>query len=212
MNGRSSPGDPLPLPQEQWEALHAAYAVPCRAYHHFGHVREVLAHYRQVAANTGWDQPAEVYLAVLYHDAVYRPGARDNEARSAQLALEHLDRWLPDAGIDAVRVADLIRLTARHGALCLSDLAQDPAPADACHFLDCDMAILGADISAFDEYDRSIAAEYRDVVPAWLFRLNRRRFFRRLLERERIYLSGFYHARLEARARINLRRALADPR
>lgn len=205
-------GDPVLLPQEQWDALEAAYAVPSRAYHHFGHVQEVLAHYHHVATDAGWKQPAEVYLAVLYHDAIYQPGARDNEARSAQLALKHLDRWLPDAGIDPARVAGLIQLTASHGTLSLSDFAHDPAAEDACHFLDCDMAILGADAGAFEAYDRAIATEYRDVFPAWLFRLNRRRFLKRLLGSERIYLSEFFHTRLEAQARANLRRALADGR
>lgn len=203
---------PLVLPAQQWSALKAAYAVPPRAYHDLHHVHEVLGHYASVAAGPGWVQPAEVQLAVLYHDAVHEPGSGDNEARSAELAMDHIARWLPDAGIDAARVAALIRLTARHGDLVPADLAGDPVPADASHFLDCDMAILGARPAAFDAYDRAIATEYRSVMPAWLFKLNRRRFLKRLLARERIFLSDFFHARLDAQARANLRRAVNEKR
>lgn len=194
---------PLELPEAQRAALEAAYAVPPRAYHHFGHVQAVLGHWAEVAAGPGWRQPRETYLAVLYHDAVYAPGRRDNEARSAALACEHIARWLPEAGLDAGRVAALIGLTARHGQLAPQDV-----DAEAALFLDCDMAILGAEPAAFDAYDRAIAAEYRGHVPGWLFRLHRRRFLKGLLARERIFLSGFFHERLDARARANLRRVL----
>lgn len=202
----------LVLPPEQESALEAAYATPPRAYHDFSHIREVLRHYDAVAAGPGWVQPMEVQLAVLYHDAIYEAGRSDNEARSADLAVEHIARWLPDAGVDANRVAELIVFTARHGKFTPDDFAGDAVPADAMHFLDCDMAILGAEPAVFDAYDRGIAAEYRGHVPAWLFKLNRRRFLKALLARERIFLSDFFHQRLDAQARINLRRAVTEKR
>ena len=203
---------PLTLPPEQQSALEAAYATPSRAYHDFSHVREVLRHYDAVAAGPGWSQPEEVRMAVLYHDAIHEAGRSDNETRSAQLAVEHIARWLPDAGVDANRVAELIHLTARHGKFTPGDFASDAVPADAMHFLDCDMAILGAEPAVFDAYDRGIAAEYRGHVPAWVFKLNRRRFLKGLLARERIFLSEFFHQRLDAQARINLRRAVTEKR
>ena len=199
------------LPVAQWDALRAAYATPPRAYHNFAHVQEVLRHYDDVAAGPGWRQPREVYLAVLYHDAIYEPGRRDNETRSAALAREHIARWLSDAGIDADRVAGLIELTARHGTLQPAAFGGDSAE-DTRLFLDCDMAILGAGPAAFDAYDRGIASEYRGHVPGLLFRTNRRRFLKDLLARERIFLSDFFHARYDAQARGNLRRAITTKR
>lgn len=203
---------PLALPAAQRLALEAAYAVPARAYHHIGHVDDVLRHYAEVAAGPGWAQPVEVYLAVLYHDAVYDPARRDNEARSALLVREHVGRWLLDADIDVSRVVTLIEATAQHGRITATDLARDPHPADLAHFLDADMAILGAPSAEFDAYHRGIAAEYRSHVPGWLFQLNRRRFLKALLSRERIFHSEFFHAGLESRARHNLRRAVTEKR
>jgi predicted metal-dependent HD superfamily phosphohydrolase len=201
----------VPLPSEMQAALESAYATPPRAYHNFGHVETLLRHFDEVAAREGWAQPAEVRLAILFHDAIYDARAGDNEASSADLAVESIARWLPDAGIDAARVADLIRLTARHGQLSPGDFAGDPHPDDARRFLDCDMAILAADDGAFDAYDRGIAAEYRHVT-RWLYAVNRRRFLKSLLARPRIYLDDGFHARLDAQARHNLRRAVTTKR
>jgi predicted metal-dependent HD superfamily phosphohydrolase len=195
------PKTPLSLPAGQRQALEAAYATPPRAYHNFDHVQEVLRHYHAVAEGPGWRQPREVQLAVLYHDAIYEAGRGDNEARSAQSAREAIARWLPDQDIDIERVVQLIELTSRHGGLASADV-----DAEAALFLDCDMAILAASPEVFDAYDRGIAQEYKGVVPGWIFRRKRRQFLKALLARERIYLSDFFHARLDAAARANLRR------
>lgn len=189
------------LPPAQRQALEQAYATPPRAYHSIDHVQEVLRQVDAVAQGPGWRQPREVQLAALYHDAIYVAGRGDNEARSAQLARAHLAQW-PQPGVDMARVADLIELTARHGGLSPGDV-----DAEAALFLDCDMAILGAAPEVFDAYDRGIASEYAGVVPGFIFRRKRRQFLKDLLQRERIYLSEFFHARLDAAARANLRRA-----
>lgn len=208
-SGASVPEDgTASLPPEQARALREAYATPPRAYHHFGHVIETLAHFRSVADGPGWQAPDTVRLALLYHDAVYVPGRKDNEARSADLAREHLRRWPPVADVDVDRVAALILLTARHGGLHGRDFPDTPEGDDTRRFLDCDMAILGASPDAFAAYDRAIAEEYR-AVPLWLYRRKRRAFFRMLLDSERIFLSDFFRERFEVQARRNLGAVLA---
>jgi len=197
---------PIELPAEAFAELEAAYATPPRAYHNFAHVQEVLRHYFEAGDGAGWERPVEPYLAVLYHDAIYETGRSDNEARSAKLARERIAHWLPGRGVDTERVAHLIDLTASHGKIRGDDVDRDTAL-----FLDCDMAILGADPARFDAYDRGIAAEYRHV-PGWLFKLNRRRFLKALLEKDRIFLSDFFHGRYDAQARANLRRAINTKR
>ena len=195
---------PLILPAAQLAELQAAYANPPRAYHNFGHAQALLSHFAEVAAGPGWQRPREVYLAILYHDAIYQAGHRDNEERSAQMAARAITQWLPDQGIDSERVVELIRLTARHGQLRPQDV-----DVEAALFLDCDMAILAAPAAEFDAYDRGIAEEYRGTVPELLFRINRRRFLKGVLAQPRIFLSEFFHARCDAAARANLRRATA---
>ena len=53
-------------------------------------------------------------------------------------------------------------------------------------------------------YNQGIAEEYSGKLPGFLFRLNRRRFLKGLLARERIYLSDWFHQRYEEAARRNL--------
>lgn len=187
----------LPPPLEA--ALRAAYASPPRAYHHFGHVEEVLEHYASVPV---WQDPTAVTLAVLFHDAVYEPGQGDNEARSAALAEQLIGTHLPALTPRVPRVRELIMLTARHGQL--ASEALDP---DAAHFLDCDMAILSAPAPRYAAYERAIAEEYRAVPPA-LYRAGRARFLSQLLASPAIFLTPFFRARFEQRARSNLQAAL----
>ncbi len=190
------------LPAELLERAQQAYRSPPRAYHSWGHVEEVLRWVEVVSRGPGWKQSREVMLAAIFHDAVYVAGRKDNEDRSAALASAEVKRAFPAGPVDTARIEALIRLTARHGALTPADV--DP---QAALFLDCDMAILGAAPADFDAYDAQIREEYA-TVPGVLYSMGRRRFLRRLLEAPRIFLSEFFHARLDAQARENLRRAL----
>jgi predicted metal-dependent HD superfamily phosphohydrolase len=192
----------LALPAALLDDVRTAYATPGRVYHDLAHVAEVARHFAEAGDGAGWERPHDVYLAVLYHDAVYVPGAKDNEARSADLACAALARWLPGSRIDAERVRALILLTARHGALAPGDV-----DAEAALFLDCDMAILGAPPAVFAAYDDAIAREYA-ALPRALYTAGRRAFLGQLLAKPRIFLSDHFHARLDAAARANLRRTL----
>lgn len=191
---------PLPIPEGLIRSLTAAYADPPRAYHSFAHVQEVLRHFHTVP---DWQHPREVYLAALFHDAVYVPGKSDNEARSADLALKAVETFLPAESLDTQRIRTLIELTAKHGKLDPAGLDEDTK-----RFLDCDMAIIGAPADQFDAYNFAIAQEY-GAVPRVIFRFNRNRFLKRLLESPRIFLSDLFHARFDAPARANLKRTLS---
>ena len=70
----------------------------------------------------------------------------------------------------------------------LPDGVQD---ADLAHFLDADMAILGAPPARFDAYERAIATEFA-AVPADRFRAGRARFLQRVLALPRIYETEFF--------------------
>jgi predicted metal-dependent HD superfamily phosphohydrolase len=191
---------PVDFPSELLKVASLAYAQPRRAYHHFGHARAVLD---LVATVPDLRQPQEVALAALFHDAIYVAGRSDNEAKSADLAVATIPQHLP--GVDLDRVRHLIMLTARHGKLTPAELDHD-----ASHFVDCDMAIIGAPAAEFDAYDAAIAEEYQGLVPALIYRFNRRRFLQHLLDADRIYFSARFHALLDAPARANLRRVLAS--
>lgn len=185
---------PYALPASLAAELAAAYTEPHRAYHNTTHIAELLRWFDQVHARIGWQQPAEVYTAILFHDAVYVPAAKDNEARSAAWARSAIaEHALPTS---ADRVAELIELTAAHGRL-------ERATADTALFLDADMAIVGSEIEAYREYGEQIRREYA-AIPADAYRAGRRAFVEALALKPRIYFSDYFHTLLNLRARLNL--------
>jgi predicted metal-dependent HD superfamily phosphohydrolase len=194
---------PLRLPDPLVAELAAAYGEPHRTYHSAAHIAEVLGWFDRVVDDLGWLEPAEVYVAIVFHDAVYQPGASDNEARSAAWARRarlSADDQVNATMVDRDRVAELIELTARHGHVTKADH-------DAALFLDCDMAIVGAAPETFAAYDAAIAREYSRVPPD-AYRVGRRAFLAGLAARPRIFLTDYFHRRLDAQARANLAAAL----
>ncbi|MDB5860912.1 MAG: N-methyl-D-aspartate receptor subunit [Ramlibacter sp.] len=177
--------------------LVAAYSERQRHYHTLQHLRECLAQFDAAAMLA--HRPAEVELALWFHDAVYDPQRKDNEERSADWARASV--LAAGCGAEAAeRVAALVLATRSHEAQ-----ADD---ADAALLLDIDLAILAAAPGRFAEYERQVRAEYAHV-PEAEFRAGRARVLRGFLERDRIYLTDVFHDALEARARDNLRRSLA---
>ena len=178
---------------------------PPRAYHDFQHVTEVLSHLEWAHGQAPFSAPADVVAAALFHDCIYRPGEKGNEAKSVDVAKALLPTHLPTA--DLTNVARLIMLTAKHGRHQPAEFAAD---ADAARFLDADMAILGAGPARFSEYEKAIRQEFRHFND-FLYGINRRAFLSRLLASERIFLTEAFVTRFEATAKANLARALSHP-
>ncbi len=109
------------------------------------------------------------------------------------------------ARLDAAEA--LVRATERHE---VPAGLPDAVAVDARHFLDMDLAILGAPADTFDCYDRAIRAEYAHV-PEEAFRAGRTAVLRALRARESIFLTPLFRTRFEATTRRNLDRALAAP-
>ena len=176
------------------ERLLAGYAEPGRHYHTLQHLAECLDLFDRVAHLA--NRPGEAAIALWFHDAVYLPAAKDNEARSADWAGAALRE--AGAGEDVCeRVRALIMATAHH----------TPGAEDACLVVDIDLAILGTDAARFAEYEEQVRAEYA-AVPIDLFRQKRAELLARFLERPAIYQTPELHARFEDQARTNLRRAI----
>jgi len=176
--------------------LVGCWSEPHRHYHTLQHLLECLALFEQVRAMA--QRPAEVELALWFHDAFYDPQRCDNEERSAEWARNCvLDAGLPRAVAD--RLHALVMAT-RHEVA--------PQDADAQLLVDVDLAILGSDAARFDESDEQIRLEYAHV-PEAEFRAGRRRVLGEFLARPRLYSTEWFHARFEKQARENIARALA---
>ncbi len=199
--GVAPPREALPddLPDDLFNDLFndllARYAGPGRAYHTLDHLRECFVQFD--AARSLAERPAEVELAIWFHDAVYETRRSDNEERSAEWAA----RSLLEAGAppeSSERVRDLV-LATKHDA--------SPTGPDASLLVDVDLSILGAGPDRFDEYEEQVRREY-SWVPERAFREARSGILRGFLARPHVYATAAFRARLERRARTNLERSL----
>lgn len=177
------------------EQLLRAWDEPQRHYHTLQHLAECLALFDTLRAHA--EQPADIELALWFHDAIYDVQGHDNEARSAHWAVQALAA----GGVDAARcqrVHDLIMATC-HTAL--------PASPDQALLVDIDLAILGAPAARFAQYARQIQAEYAWVPPE-VYAVKRRAVLQGFLDRAQIYTTPAVAQRLEQHARANLAKAI----
>lgn len=181
--------------------LRARLADPGRAYHGQRHIDLLLALHAEIRDHL--HAPDAVQLAIWYHDAIYVPMSSQNEIESAGLLRAEMAGLADPALIETAAV--LVLATRTH------EVPQGIAPAlaaDCAWFLDMDLSILGADAETFAWYDKAIRIEYAGV-PEAEWRARRPRVLGSFLARERLYLTPYFHARLDAPARANLRAAIA---
>lgn len=177
------------------QALLAAYREPQRHYHTLQHLHECLVLFDEV--RTLAVHPAEVALALWFHDAVYDVQGHDNERLSADWAVRvGRAAGLADDGL--ARLEALVMVT-RHDAA--------PRTPDEQLMVDVDLAILGAAPARFETYEAQVRREYA-WVPEPLFRAKRGEILQGFLDRRPLYHTPALAARLEAAARTNLQRSI----
>ena len=185
----------LPAEDKTYTDLVAAYDAPQRHYHTARHIAHCLAELdlaRDLAT-----EPAEIEMALWFHDAVYDTHRTDNERLSAEWA----QRFLSGQGLPAERVQ---RIVDHILSTCHTGTA---AAADSQLTVDADLAILGANAAVYQEFESNVRQEY-GWVPAAVFRAKRAEILESFLNRPRIYHTAFFHERHEGAARSNLAHAV----
>ena len=198
---------------ELGESLLQAWEQPHRAYHHSGHLSQMLSDLDHLYTHRAQGStPLALILAAWFHDAVYEGAPGEDERRSEQLASASLEP-LVTAGLlteqELQMVSLLVRATATHELPESADLPQGYEPADIQLFLDADMAILAADSARYRRYLRGVRSEYSHFDDE-AFRTGRTTFLRSILDRERIFLSEEAFKLWEEPAWANLRAELSE--
>lgn len=182
---------------EAFTTVLSHYREPHRHYHTDRHLRWVVRHVTELAADQRVDDLGSVVVAAFYHDVVYDPRASDNEAASARVARTALQAlgWHDDR-ID--RVADLITGTATHDVG-----AAERGGADAAVLYAADLSVLAATPTKYEDYVRNVRREYAHVDDAhWVD--GRRAVLRTFLDRPAIYAPRLRLDTWERRARGNI--------
>ena len=175
--------------------LIARYSEPHRRYHTVRHLDECFEKLDEIRSLAR--HPAEIELALWFHDAIYDVKRHDNEEKSADWA--RASATAAGVAADACeRVYSLI-LSTRHQAAANG--------VDAEILVDIDLSILGAVLVRFDEYERQVREEY-SWVPDFLFRRERKAILKEFLARPRIFSTTHFRDRYEQQARSNIERSL----
>lgn len=180
-----------------------------RHYHTAVHVRWVLRHVDTLAGTEPVGRRADLTAAAFYHDAIYDPKRADNEHASAELAQRDL-MALGWADRDIAHVAAMIKATAHVGAP-RGEAPRVPSHGDTAVLLDADLAVLGADPSAYSTYVAGVRREYAHVA-ADVWRAGRGAVLEGFLDRDEIFLTATGRQLWEAHARANLTAELASLR
>ena len=176
-------------------------SAPGRHYHGLDHVATLWARHREHGASAGFDSPEACRLVgsvIAFHDAVYVPGRRDNETRSAELWRAAALPGLPQMELDWI--AGTIECTANHLAASDAPLPGQK-PGLRLWILDLDLTPLGDPPARFAanrvSLDRELGLGAGDSS-----------FLRRVMQAPRIYRSPVLAELFEAQARRNIAAAL----
>jgi predicted metal-dependent HD superfamily phosphohydrolase len=177
------------------------YTSSRRHYHNLHHIQALLQICETYA---GQLQDRDVVMfSVFYHDIIYNVLRKDNEPRSAGLAVKRLlALGVPADKAEQVKI--YIEATQTHTIS--SDVTYTT---DLRLFLDFDMSILGAGWNDYEAYTRQVRREYR-IYPDKLYYPGRRQFLQHYLQAEFIFQTQVFRERYEARARENMARDLAE--
>ena len=175
--------------------LIARYSEPHRKYHTLRHLDECFEKLDEVRALA--EHPAEIELALWFHDAIYDVKRQDNENKSADWA--RASALAAGTPAEACNRMHALVMATRHKAV--------PRGTDAEILVDVDLSILGAAPERFDQYERQVREEYA-WVPDFLFRRERKVILKEFLARPQIFSSTHFRGRYEQQARSNLERSL----
>lgn len=126
--------------------LIARYNEPHRFYHNIFHINDML----NITMGCRPSNVGIVNLIIWYHDSIYDPTHKDNEEKSAELAIEQLKNHLDPKDVDYVANGILLTKHQFSSQLLTTDMSI---------VIDADLYILSHDW-CYTAYSRAIRKEY----------------------------------------------------
>jgi predicted metal-dependent HD superfamily phosphohydrolase len=178
-----------------WNEIEKAYSNKKRHYHNLSHLQNLLAQLEAVQQDIkNWDA---VLFALFYHDAVYNVLKKDNEEKSALLAVKRL-ATIGCSELTTQTCSRIILATKRHDT---------DANQDINYFTDADLSILGAAWSDYQVYAQNVRKEYA-LYPDIIYNPGRRKVLEHFLSMKQIFKTAFFFDRFELQANINLKKEI----
>lgn len=194
--------EPLEIPAiviaKEFNELIEHYDGKGRFYHTSNHIYYMLNKFDLLKSDC-LDE-VSLLFSIWYHDLIYHSKAKDNEERSAEIAVEKLTNF----GLKSLtiqQVNSLILTTKKH-----YPIVDIP---DSKILLDLDLSILGVPPEDYQTYKDNIRKEYA-WVPGFLYKKNRKKILLNFLERERLYFTETMFEKYEHQARENIKKEIVE--
>lgn len=173
------------------------YSEPHRHYHTCDHIGHCLTQF-DLAADL-MDNSDAVEMGLWFHDAIYQPGAADNELKSAQLFGKVADGQQSSL---KQSIYDLIMVT-KH--------PEHPKCLDEKFMVDIDLSSFGLPWETFIRDSHAVREEFAHV-PDESFFAGHLKFLHALLARPTFFFTDFFQTCYEVTARENIARYMKDAR
>lgn len=171
------------------------YSEPHRRYHTCDHIAHCLKQF-DLAADL-MDNCDAVEMGLWFHDAIYEPGAADNELESAQLFEEITN---DQQSLLKQSVYDLIMVT-KH--------PEHPKCLDEKFMVDIDLSSFALPWGVFIQDSQAVREEFSHL-PDERFFAGHLKFLNSLVRRPTFFFTDFFQTRYEAIARKNIARYMKD--
>ena len=171
------------------------YSEPHRRYHTCDHIAHCLKQF-DLAADL-MDNCDAVEMGLWFHDAIYEPGAADNELESAQLFEEITN---DQQSLLKQSVYDLIMVT-KH--------PEHPKCLDEKFMVDIDLSSFALPWGVFIQDSQAVREEFSHL-PDERFFAGHLKFLNSLVRRPTFFFTDFFQTRYEAIARKNIARYMED--
>lgn len=181
--------------QKHWLSLEKAYSQKSRHYHNLTHLKEMIACFKEHKNQLQF--PDEVLYAIFYHDIIYKSTRKDNELKSAELAVELLPKH---TNLNKQIVFDMIMSTKDH----ISKGVEDEK-----WLIDFDLRVLAKDWDDYEGYFQQIRKEY-SLYPDFLYNPGRKKALQHFLEKDYIYQTETFKTLYETKARTNIQKEISE--
>ena len=178
-----------------WLNLEKAYSKKSRHYHNLTHLEEMIACYHTYKKQLQF--PDEVLYAIFYHDIIYKSTQKDNELKSAELALELLPN---NAKVNKQIIFDMILATKHHASKGVDDEKW---------LIDFDLRILAKDWEEYQIYFKQIRKEY-SIYPDFLYNPGRKKALEHFLEKDFLFQTETFRELFEDKARANIQKEISQ--
>lgn len=181
----------LKLTEKLWTEIETQYSKSSRHYHNLEHLENIFSELKEVKSEiTDFDS---ITFSVFYHDVIYKSTAKDNEEKSAELAVVRLKNYnLSDNQLQ--RISKQILATKKH---------EKSSDQDTNFLIDADLSILGTDRITYQKYAEKIRKEY-SVYPDFLYKPGRKKALLHFLEFDFIFKTTHFRNKYENMAKENM--------